>query len=116
MLKLFLSIIAVITSISLIYSTFLNYKNKNINKIEFCFWLFAWIFLIFLSIRPKSFDNFIETNLSVNLFYLLNIFSFLFILFLIFRYYLRIKILEKKIDTLIRSEALSKIYREINKK
>jgi hypothetical protein len=116
MSKLFLSIITLIVSISLIYSTFLNYKNKNINKIEFSFWTCGWIFLIFLSIRSKSFDNFIEKNLSLNLFYLLNILSFLFIFFLVFRYYLKIKILEKKIDTLIRSEALSKIYKEINRK
>ena len=115
MLKLFLSTLAIIISISLIYSTFLNYKNKNINKIEFYFWTISWIFLIFLSVRPKSFDEFIEKNLNVNLFYLLNIFSFLFIFFLIFKYYLRIKILEKKIDTLIRSEALSKIYNKIKK-
>lgn len=115
MLKLILSIIAIIISISLIYSTFLNYKCKNINKIEFFFWTSAWIFLIFLSIRPLSIDQFIEKNLNVNLFYLLNIFSFLFIFFLIFKYYLKIKILEKKIDTLIRSEALSKVYNKIKK-
>lgn len=116
MFKLFLSLISIILSIILIYSTYLNYKNKNINKTEYSFWTITWTFLIFLSIRPKSFDNFIEKSLNVNLFYLLNIFSFLFVFFLIFKYYLKIKILEKKIDTLIRSEALSKFYKEIKKK
>ena len=115
MLKTILSFLSIIISFFLLYSTFLNYKNKIINRIEFYFCTSTWVLLFFLSVRPESFDQFIEKNLNVNLFYLLNIFSFLFIFFLTFKYYLKIKVLEKKVDTLIRSEALSKIYNKIKK-
>jgi hypothetical protein len=115
MLKLFLSFLSIIISIFLIYSTFLNFKIKNISKIEFYLWSCIWLLLIFISLRPNFFDLFFIKYTKISIFYAVNIVSFIFLFYLNFKYFIKIKILEKKIDTLIRSEALSKIYNKLKK-
>jgi len=91
----------------------INYKKKILDKIEFFIWNILWLGIIFISLRPKFIDNFFFTNYNVDIFYIITILSI--ISLLIFSYFnmLKIKIIEKKIDTIIRAESLKEVINKI---
>ena len=112
-IKFFLSFLSIIFSLLMIYITMINYKKKILDKIEFFIWNILWLGIIFISLRPKFIDNFFFTNYNVDIFYIITILSI--ISLLIFSYFnmLKIKIIEKKIDTIIRAESLKEVINKI---
>ena len=99
----------------MIYVTVINFKTKTLNKFEFIIWNFFWLGIIFLSIRPRFIDDYFLNTYKIEIFYLIAVLSIIFLL--IFSYFnmLKIKIIEKKINTVIRAEALKKIINKIEK-
>ena len=95
------------------YITVINYKKNVLNKLEFIIWNTIWLGIIFLSVRPNFVDEFFNKNYNVDIFYIITILSVTSLL--IFSYFnmLKIKIIEKKIDTLIRAESLKDILKKI---
>ncbi len=114
-IKIFLSSITIIFSLLMFYITIINHKKNILNKIELLSWSLIWIGIIFLSIRPNIIDNFFIENYKIDIFYITTILSV--ISLLIFSYFnmLKIKIIEKKIDTIIRAEALKEVLEKIKK-
>ena len=112
-IKLFLSIISILFSILMIYITNINYKKKFLKKLDTIIWNTVWILIIFLSIRPKFIDEYIINNYQVDFFYIANILSILILIIIYFLSLIKIRILEKKIDTIIRAESLKKIIKKI---
>ena len=112
-IKLFLSIISILFSILMIYITNINYKKKFLKKLDTIIWNTVWLLIIFLSIRPKFIDEYIINNYQVDFFYIANIFSILILIIIYFLSLIKIRILEKKIDTIIRAESLKKIIKKI---
>ena len=113
MIKTFLASISIFFSLLLIYITILNYKKKIITIIEATIWNFIWVGIIFLSIRPKIVDQYFIDSYNIDIFYIISVLSI--ISLLIFGYFnmLKIKIMEKKIDTIIRAESLKKVLDKI---
>ena len=70
-------------------------------------------FTIFLSLRPKFIDEYIINNYQVDFFYIANILSILTLIIIYFLSLIQIRILEKKINTIIRAESLKKIIKKI---
>ena len=112
-IKLFLSIISILFSILMIYITNINYKKKFLKKLDTIIWNTVWLLIIFLSIRPKFIDEYIINNYQLDFFYIANIFSILILIIIYFLSLIKIRILEKKIDTIIRAESLKKIIKKI---
>ena len=112
-IKLFLSIISILFSILMIYITNINYKKKNLKKLDTIIWNAVWLLIIFLSVRPKFIDEYIINNYQVDFFYIANILSILILIIIYFLSLIKIRILEKKIDTIIRAESLKKIIKKI---
>jgi len=112
-IKLFLSIISILFSILMIYITNINYKKKFLKKLDTIIWNTVWLLIIFLSIRPKFIDEYIINNYQVDFFYIANILSILILIIIYFLSLIKIRILEKKIDTIIRAESLKKIIKKI---
>tara|TARA_S200000501_G_scaffold375242_1_gene426761 strand:- start:1053 stop:1403 length:351 start_codon:yes stop_codon:yes gene_type:complete len=106
---------SLILSFLLIYLTYINYKTKIIKFSEFLFWTFGWLLICFISLRPKKLDSFIETKLNFDVTYLINVVVIAILVYMNFKSYLKIKVLEKKIDALIRSDSLKKVYEKILK-
>ena len=112
-IKLFLSIISILFSILMIYITNINYKKKILKKLDTIVWNIVWLLIIFLSVRPKFIDEYIVNNYQVDFFYIASIFSILTLIIIYFLSLMKIRILEKKIDTIIRAESLKKIIKKI---
>ena len=113
LVKIFLASISIIFALLMTYITVINYKKNVLNKLEFIIWNTIWLGIIFLSVRPNFVDEFFNKNYNVDIFYIITILSV--ISLLIFSYFnmLKIKIIEKKIDTLIRAESLKDILKKI---
>ena len=112
-IKTILSIFSIIFSLLMIYITILNFKKKILKKIEALIWNLIWISIILISIRPKIIDKYFFENYNIDIYYIISVLSI--ILLLIFGYFnmLKIKIIEKKIDTIIRAESLKEIIGKI---
>ena len=112
-IKLFLSVLSILFSILMIYITNLNYKKKILKKFDYLIWNGVWLLIIFLSVRPKFIDEYIINNYQLDFFYIANILSILILIIIYFLSLIKIRILEKKIDTIIRAESLKKIIKKI---
>ena len=112
-IKLILSSVSIIFSLLMIYITQLNFKKKIINKISYLIWNFVWFFIILVSIRPSIIDLYFEQNYKIDIFYILSITSVISLLILYYFLFIKMNILEKKINTLIRSKALKDIFDQI---
>ena len=112
-IKLFLSVLSILFSILMIYVTNINYKKKILKKLDYLIWNAVWLLIIFLSVRPKFIDEYIINNYQLDFFYIANILSILTLIIIYFLSLIKIRILEKKIDTIIRAESLKKIIKKI---
>ena len=115
LIKMFLSLVAIFFSLIMLYITIINHKKKILNQIELLIWNLVWIGIIFLSVRPSFVDDYFLNTYNIDIFYFIPVLSIIFLL--IFSYFnmLKIKIIEKKINTIIRAEALKKIINKIEK-
>lgn len=112
-IKLFLSVLSILFSILMIYITNINYKKKILKKLDYIIWNAVWLLIIFLSVRPKFIDEYIINNYQLDFFYIANILSILTLIIIYFLSLIQIRILEKKINTIIRAESLKKIIKKI---
>ena len=97
----------------MIYITQINYKNKILGKLNYLLWIGIWVMIILVSIRPEIVDVYFEENYKIDIFYILSVISILFLLILNYFLFLKLNILEKKINTLIRSKSLKDIFERI---
>ena len=112
-IKLFLSVLSILFSILMIYITNINYKKKILKKLDYLIWNAVWLLIIFLSVRPKFIDEYIINNYQLDFFYIANILSILTLIIIYFLSLIKIRILEKKVNTIIRAESLKKIIKKI---
>ena len=112
-IKIFLSLLSIIFSLVMIYITQINYKNKILGKLNYLVWIGIWVMIILVSIRPEIVDVYFEENYKIDIFYILSVISILFLLILNYFLFLKLNILEKKINTLIRSKSLKDIFEKI---
>ena len=97
----------------MIYITQINYKNKILNKVTYIIWNLIWILIISVSIRPGILDDYFENKYDIDIFYILSVLSTLTLIILYYFSFLKINILEKKINTLIQSDSLKDIFQKI---
>ena len=112
-IKTILSIISIIFSIIMIYITQINYKKKYLNKLSYLLWIIVWILIIFVSLRPDSIDEYFINIYKIDVFYILSIISIITLVILYYSSIIKINILEKKINKLIRSESLKDVLNKI---
>lgn len=112
-IKIFLSLLSIIFSLVMIYITQINYKNKILGKLNYLVWIGIWVMIILVSIRPEIVDVYFEENYKIDIFYISSVISILFLLILNYFLFLKLNILEKKINTLIRSKSLKDIFEKI---
>lgn len=103
-----LQIIALIFAFSMIYFASLNYKRRELGKNEFFGWVLMWSAAIVVIIFPEILRTFASTFLVTRVFDLMVIGGFILVISLVFSSYVRTKKLEKKLEDLIRRDALKK--------
>ena len=97
----------------MIYITQINYKKKILNKINYFVWIGIWITIIAASLRPEFIDIYFLSNYEIDIFYILSVISIITLLILYYISLIKINILEKKINTLLRAESLKEIIDKI---
>jgi len=103
---LWIQLLGILFSIAMIYLTFLKYKRKEINKLEFLMWAGGWILLMALAIVPSVLDPIIG---KLNFYRRLDFFvvlGFFTLLGIGFYNYSLVKKMEKKVELFVRNQAI----------
>lgn len=103
-----LQVIAILFAFSMIYFAILAYKRKELNGVEVASWLVLWSFAIIVVIFPELLRAFASTFLVTRVFDLMVIGGFILVISMSVASYIRTKKLEKKMEELIRKDALKK--------
>jgi len=103
-----LQIIAILFAFSMIYFAVLHYKRRELNGLEISSWLIMWSAAIIIIIFPELLRSFAETFLVARVFDLMVIGGFILVISMVGSAYIRTKSLERKLEELIRHEALTK--------
>jgi hypothetical protein len=101
-----LQIIALLFSFSMIYFAILHYKRGELNGAEIGSWLVMWMGTIIIVVFPELLQGFAKTFLVTRVFDLMVIGGFLVVISLVGSAYVRTKRLEKKLENLVRKDAI----------
>ena len=104
-----LQVIALIFALIMIYFAYTHYRRGELNGMEMLFWLGGWVGVILIVLFPEIFRTFAKTVAISRAFDLAMIGGFILIIPLIYISYIKTKKIEKKLEDLVRREALKKI-------
>jgi hypothetical protein len=90
----------------MLYSIFLHWKKNEVTNITFGVWVFIWLVFLFFSIFPKILEPVTKELLIFRVLDLAMIGSFIILTYLTVENNIKIKSLEKKIETLVRKFAI----------
>ncbi len=99
-------IIGIIFSFIMIYFAYLHYSRGEISIGENLTWWVIWVATIFLIIFPDLLRDFSQKVLITRAFDLMVIGGFILVITIIFKVYIKVKQLEKKMERLTRNDAL----------
>lgn len=102
-----LQIIALLFAFSMVYFAVLHYKRREINATEIISWLVMWALAIIVIIFPELLRPFASTFLVTRVFDLMTIGGFILVISMVSIAYVRTKKNEKKLEELVRREALN---------
>ena len=103
-----LQIIAILFSLSMVYFAVLNYKRREINKMEILGWMVIWTGTIIVVVFPELLRTFASTFLFSRVFDMMVVGAFILVISMVVVAYLRTKRLEKKLEEIVRKEAIKK--------
>ncbi len=101
-----LQIIALLFAFSMIYFAVLHFKRGELGGTEIVSWLIMWTIAIIIIIFPELLQSFAKTFLVTRVFDLMVIGGFILVISMVAVAYVRTKQLEKKLEELVRLEAL----------
>ena len=111
-----LQVIALVFSLIMIYFAYLHYRRGEINGLEILFWFLAWTGAIFMSLFPEIFRAFSATIAISRAFDLAMIGGFMLVIPLVYISYIRTRKIEKKLEDVIRKDALRDSNNSANNK
>jgi hypothetical protein len=103
-----LQVIALLFAFSMIYFAVLHFKRGELSGTEIVSWLIMWMFAIIITVFPELLQPFASTFLVTRVFDLMVIGGFILVISIASMAYVRTKRLEKKLEDLVRREALKK--------
>lgn len=101
-----LQIVAILFAFLMIYLALLNYKRGELNGMEIASWVLIWVIVIFITIFPELIRTFAQTFAVSRLFDLMVVGGFILVISMVSAAYVRTKRMEKKLEELIRKDAL----------
>lgn len=109
-----LTILAIFISFFILSTFYINFKKKIINTYELIIIIILSISIFLFSLRPDSFDQFFfelsgYTSKEASV-----IIAILFLFLISLNNYIKIKIMNKKIIQLIRSESLKEAFKKLD--
>jgi len=104
-----IQILAIIFALWMIYFSYLHFRRGEFKRIEFVLWQLLWIGLVIVVIFPKSVKFILETFSITRTFDLVVVVGIVVLFGVTFRNYVIVKRIEKKVEDVIRHEALKDI-------
>ena len=101
-----IQILGIVFCLIVIYITYMHYKRKEFNALEFGGWLALWLGFGFAILFPEIGGLFLKPLNIVRVLDLLTIGGFLFLFSLVFYMYGLVKKNNKKVEEIIRDKAL----------
>ena len=102
-------IISTLFAIFMIYASFLHWKRKDFSGLEILFWIALWLGLVVVTLSPNLLLSLTQELFFARVMDLLMVAAFMILAFLGFQNYASNKRMEKKMEDLVRMEALSKV-------
>ena len=103
-----LQIIGFIFALLMIYLSIVHYKKGSLNGMEIAVWLIIWGIVIIAVVFPEILRTYSQAFAISRLLDLLTVGGFILVISMVSASYIRTKNVEKKIEDMIRSEALKK--------
>ena len=104
-----LQFLAVVFALIMVYFAYVNYKRREISRIEIAIWVFAWAGAIIMVLFPDILRDIAETFFISRLLDLLIMGGFVLVIAMVSLAYIRTRRIEKKLEDLIRKDALRKL-------
>jgi len=104
-----LQIIGIFFAFVMIYFSLLHYRKGEINKLEEISWVVIWALTIFVVIFPELLRTFAQKFFITRLFDLMVVGGLVLVIAMVARAYVSTKRMEKKLEDLVRREALKKL-------
>ena len=104
-----LQIIAISFSFTLIYFSVLHYRRREIEAVEAYIWAGIWTTTIFIIVFPDILRTFAKEVFITRLFDLLVVGGFMLVITMVYKSYIKVKRLERRLERFIRDEALKEI-------
>ncbi len=111
-----LQLIALIFVLIMLYLGYMHYRRGEINGMEILSWIIIWSGAIFIIAFPSIFSVFSGTIAISRAFDLAVLGGFVLVIPLVYLSYVRSKKIEKKIEELVRKEALKGLSNAKHKK
>jgi hypothetical protein len=102
-------IISSLFAIFMIYVAMLHWKRKEISNFEILFWIILWSGFIFITLFPNLLSGITQLLFFARVLDLLMVLAFMILAFIGYQNYISNKKLEKKLEDLIRKEALKNV-------
>lgn len=99
-------IIAILFAIFMLYVAFLHWKRKDIGGAEIFLWTAIWLGFILVALFPDFLLNITKKLFFARVLDLLIVIAFMILAFLGFQNYVANRRMERKIEELVRKEAL----------
>lgn len=103
-----LQVISILFALSMIYFAIHSYKRGELGAMEIASWIVVWTLVIIVVVFPELLRSFANTFLVTRVFDLMVVGGFIVVIGIVSSAYVRTKRLEKKLEELIRREALNK--------
>jgi len=110
-----LQIIAIIFAFLMIYFAILHRKRGELDRTEILSWVIIWIMIIIIVVFPELLRKLAQTFFITRLFDLMVVGGFILVIAMVARTYVSTKKMEKKMEELIRSEALKDVKKKKKK-
>ena len=104
-----LQILLLAFALGMMYSLFLHWKRREISTKLFFFWLIIFLVFVFLSVLPNFFKSIVKDVFVVRVMDLGIIGTFMILTYVSIENNVKIKVLERKIEKLVRKISLEKI-------
>ena len=101
-------IISILFAIFMIYVAFLHWKRKDFDGGEIFFWTALWLGFIFITLFPNILQSITKLLFFTRVMDLLMVIAFMILAFLGFQNHVSNRRMEKKIEELVRKEAMKK--------
>lgn len=103
-----LQVVAIVFALMMVYFAYLHYLRGELNGMEILSWFVIWTVTIGIVIFPQLLQTFAQTFAITRVFDLMVVGAFILVISISYKVYIRTKKLEKKMEDLVREEALKR--------